>query len=127
MDDKDDLIQNIMNMLGEHPEEKLAPLLGALGMAGKEEHHEEAAPSDSLSLLNGLGGGMDIGMLLKLKGAMERMNGEEDDRTRLLTALQPFLSEKRQPVYHQALRMMQMSKFAALAKELDLFKELKLP
>lgn len=130
--ENDDLVNSLMSMLGDHPEEKISSILGALsgGKEDSEKEKEDKGAGNALSLLGGLGGGdtggLDIGTLLKVKSVMEKMNGGDDNRSNLLHALQPFLSEKRKPVYDKALKMVQMSKMASLAKELDLFKELKL-
>ncbi len=166
--DNSELIDGILNLLGDHPEEKLGALLGSLG--GEEKEEQKDAGSNALSLLSGLGGGkgggldlaqlgsalggldlsklggaggldlsklgglgglgdlggLDIGMLLKLKTAFDKMNSQKDDRAVLLASLRPFMSKRRMPVYEKALKIVQLSKLAGLAKELDLFKELKL-
>lgn len=68
---------------------------------------EESTESDLLSippaLLSKLGGGIN------------------DDRTRLLMAIKPFLSEKRAPYMDSALTILKFASIGKLGKDLKLF------
>ena len=55
------------------------------------------------------------GLLSKLSG------GINDDRTRLLMAIKPFLSEKRAPYMDSALTILKFASIGKLGKDLKLF------
>jgi len=63
----------------------------------------QSAPSIPTGLLSKLGGGMN------------------DDRTRLLMAIKPFLSEKRAPYMDSALTILKFASIGKLGKDLNLF------
>lgn len=60
-------------------------------------------------------GGSITGLLSNLGGAVN------DDRTRLLMALKPFLSEKRAPYMDSAVTMLKLASVGKLGKDLKLF------
>ena len=62
-----------------------------------------SAPAISPALLSKIGGGMN------------------DDRTRLLMAIKPFLSEKRAPYMDSALTILKFASIGKLGKDLNLF------
>lgn len=69
----------------------------------KEESEPDSAPSIPPALLSKLGGGIN------------------DDRTRLLMAIKPFLSEKRAPYMDSALTILKFASIGKLGKDLKLF------
>ncbi|MBR6647205.1 MAG: hypothetical protein IKL09_06800, partial [Clostridia bacterium] len=70
---------------------------------------------------------LDISMLLKLNQMMSGIKQtEDDDRSRLLSAIRPFLSEDKRDTVDSAIRILKLFSILKLAKELDLFKDLKL-
>lgn len=58
-----------------------------------------------------------LGMIMKFAPLLGKMN-EENESTRLLYALRPFLSEKRRPRVDQAIRMLGMMRMLPLLKEI---------
>ena len=69
----------------------------------KEESDDEALPSIPPALLSKLSGGIN------------------DDRTKLLMAIKPFLSEKRAPYMDSALTILKFASIGKLGKDLKLF------
>lgn len=72
-----------------------------------EEKEEEETPKESPKL--------PANMLSSLGGMVN------DDRTRLLLAIKPFLSEKRAPYMDSALTILKFASMGKLGKDLKLF------
>lgn len=72
-----------------------------------EEKEEKEAPKESPKL--------PANMLSSLGGMVN------DDRTRLLMAIKPFLSEKRAPYMDSALTILKFASMGKLGKDLKLF------
>lgn len=72
-----------------------------------EEKEEEEAPKEAQKL--------PANMLSSLGGMVN------DDRTRLLLAIKPFLSEKRAPYMDSALTILKFASMGKLGKDLKLF------
>lgn len=119
-DDGNQIIENLMGALGDNPTETIGKLMSALSQSegddksGEEEKNEE----------NG-GLGIDLDMMMKLSGLMSQLSGDnQDERSALLFALKPFLSEERRPQIDKAVKLLKLSSLAKTAQELDLFKNL---
>ena len=61
----------------------------------------------------------DLGGLGNIMGALK--SAPTDDRTRLLYALKPFLSEKRAPYMDSAVTILKLASVGKLGKDLNLF------
>ncbi len=61
-----------------------------------------------------------LGMIMKFAPILSSMN-EENDSTRLLHALKPFLSEKRQKRVEQSVKLLGIMKILPMVKEIGLF------
>jgi hypothetical protein len=61
------------------------------------------------------GGGFDFAMIFKIMELMNKTN--EDDNTKLLLALKPFLSEERQKKTDKAVKMLKMLAIYNVLKE----------
>ena len=118
-EDKDALLGQLIGMLGDNPEEKISAALSALGREEpkKEEKAEETASETPL--------GIDMEGFMKLAGLMSEL-GREDQRTQLLRALKPFLSEERRPKVDSAVRLLRFAGLAEAAGKQDILKNLKL-
>ena len=112
------LLETLMGALGDHPSETISQLLSSLGGASSENHAEsEEAQQES--------GGIDLDMIFKIQGLMGQLNqGGHDERSALLSAIRPFLSEERRPQIDQAIKLLKLSQLAKTAQEMDLFKGL---
>lgn len=117
-EDKDAMISELLGMLGDNPEEKIMAALSTLG-GGKEESQEEAPVETSEN------NGMDIEGFIQIASLMSEL-GSEDDRSRLLSAIKPFLSEERRPKVDGAIKLLRLAKMAEAAGKADLLKHLKL-
>lgn len=126
-EDNSQLINSLLGMLGEHPEEKINAVLSSLTDGGKlqapEGGAEESAEADTASENEGL---PDLSALMKIQGLLSQAGGSNDDRSRLLAALKPFLSQERKPHVDRALQLLKLAKLADAAKSLDLLKDFKL-
>lgn len=80
---------------------KVQGVLSSLSESGEKEDGELKLPDKNiLSALSGTGG---------------------DDRTRLLMAIKPFLSEKRAPYMDSAVTILRLASMGKLGKDLKLF------
>ena len=78
--------------------------LGADGEAGSEEGSAKQSQENGIAnVLGSLGGAVN------------------DDRTRLLMALKPFLSQKRAPYMDSAVTMLKLASMGKIGKDLKLF------
>ena len=68
----------------------------------------------------------DLSMLMKMQGLLSQLGGTNDERSNLLAAIRPFLSEERKPHVDRALQMLKLTKLAEAAKDMDLLKDFKL-
>jgi len=121
--DNENLLQNLMSMLGDNPSEKISSILDSLS-ANKENPKEE--PSVPVSGGADLLGGMDLGSLMKIQNMVSSLGGESDDRSNLLAAIKPFLNDQRKPQVDQAVKLLKLTKLAQTANDLNLFKDFKL-
>lgn len=115
--ENDNLLESLMGMLGDNPQEKISQIIGSLSSQSSNalaEEREEKSTQD-----------IDIGTLLKLKSAFST-GGNEDDNTRLLSAIKPFLNDKRKPQVDSLLKILKIANVAQKAGGMDILKNLKL-
>ena len=79
---------------------KVQGLVSSLSEGDKKETSEVKLPDNMLSAISGAG---------------------NDDRTRLLLAIKPFLSEKRAPYMDSAVTILRLASMGKLGKNLNLF------
>lgn len=111
----DDIISSVLNMLGEHPEEKIASLLSQTELPNTETQHAEntdTAPVDGDALLT-------VGNLLS-------QMQQSDDRAKLLSAIKPFVSNGKGAEIDRIIRLLKLAKMAETAQKNDLFKNFNL-
>lgn len=117
-EDNSELLNTLMGMLGDNPEQKIAAALSSLGVGSEEQKEEEApAPKDTT--------GAELDALLQIGTLLSSVNGE-DERSRLLNALKPFLSEEKRPKVDSAMKLLKLAKMAEAAGKTDLLKNFKL-
>ena len=85
---------------------KVSSVLASLG--GSDNNKEEPSPAMP-----------DLGNIGNIMGALR--SAPSDDRTRLLYALKPFLSEKRAPYMDSAVTILKLASIGKLGKDLNLF------
>lgn len=109
----DDLSEKLSGILSD-PEamKEIAQLATQLGVdaPGVHKPSEPKKPetSDALSMVSGL---------MPLMGSLR----QEDDTTRLLDAIRPFLSDERREKLDKAKKMLRMMKLMPMLRELNLF------
>ena len=118
-EDKDALLSQLMGMLGENPEEKISAALSALGVGESKQEEKKEEKTAEMPM------GMDMEGFMKLAGLMSEFS-REDQRTQLLYALKPFLSEERRPKVDSAVRLLRFAGLAEAAGKQDILKNLKL-
>ena len=70
---------------------------------------------------------IDVSSLLKMQEVLSSIKSVgDDDRSRLLAAIKPFLSEERRPQVDSAIKLLKIASLLKLIGKLDLFKDFKL-
>lgn len=116
-EDANKLLENLMGALGDNPAESIGQMLSSLPVTSESDDKEHNEGTQEK------GSGLDPSILFKLQGLMGNQN-QSDERSALLLALRPFLSEERRPQVDQAIKMLRLSQLAKTAQELELFKNL---
>ncbi|MBR4890909.1 MAG: hypothetical protein IKU15_06440 [Clostridia bacterium] len=114
-DDSKELINTLMGMLGDNPEEKIASVLSGLNT-------EKDSPSASREEGNDTG---ELEALFKIGNLFSEIS-TEDNRACLLNALKPFLSEGRRPKVDSAIKLLRLARIAEAAGKTDILKNFKL-
>ncbi len=96
----------------------LGESLGLTDAPDKPVHNNENNNSNMLSALGG--DASQLQMLTKLMPMLSSMN-TQDDTSRLLGALRPFLSNERQRKLDQASKMIKIFRLLPMMKDLDIF------
>ena len=113
----DDISQKIGELLSDPSMmEQIRSLGGMLGMVREPPSNQvtpaPAAPPSPVS--GGISPDM-LGMMMKLAPLLSSVN-EENDSTRLLNALRPFLSEKRRGRIDSTIRLMSLMRILPMLK-----------
>lgn len=113
----EDLSAKISQILSD-PEsmKEISQLASMLGEDQPSVHKEEKKSPDISSLL----GAENMGTLLKIAPMLGSLS-REDDTTRLLKAIRPFLSEERRHKLDEAEKMLKMMKLLPMLKDFSLF------
>lgn len=118
-DEKSRLIDTLAEAISKNPQAE------AVFNALVPDAPEEAEASDSS--LKKDNSSLDLSAVLKMQEIMSVLkNAGEDDRSRLLSAIKPFLSEERRAHVDSAIKLLKIVSVLRLAGELDLFKDFKL-
>lgn len=115
----DDLNEKLSGILSDPAAMKeIAQLASQLGVDTSGVHKDpvpeppkQPSSADTLSLMSGL---------MPLMGSLR----QEDDTTRLLSAIRPFLSEERREKLDKAQKLLRMMKLLPLLREMNLFDSL---
>lgn len=100
--------------------EELSSMLGKNDLPSLHKEPPALKNNDFLSLFQN---NDTMKMLSKIVPIMQSIK-EEDDTTRLLFAIRPFLSEKRQKKLDEATKMLKMMKLLPLIKDFNLLDKL---
>ena len=93
-------------------------LAGLSGGSGNAE--SQSAPSQSAPSIPGLSGLSGLSNLPSFPQNLTNLM-PQDDRTRLLLAIKPFLSEKRAPYMDSAVNILKLVSIGKIGKDLKLF------
>jgi hypothetical protein len=103
--------------------QQIKELGGMLGLGSDRQKEPEKQQDGISSLLSSLGGSQNssmpesdmLGMMMKLAPLLSSVN-EENDSTRLLNALRPFLSEKGRGRIDSTIRLMSLMRILPMLK-----------
>ncbi len=113
----DDISEKINSILSDPSAMEQIKALG--GMLGLDQNGSKPPPaqkpSNALSGIN-MPDPASMSMIMKFAPLLGRIN-EENESTRLLAALRPFLSEKRRPRVDQAIRMLSIMRMLPMLRE----------
>ena len=109
MSELEDKINNLLSSPDEM--EKIAKLAQSL-MGGIVSGSSDNEGEKDGNPLEGLLGGIDPNMIASIGKAMS--DGSQDDKTKLLSALAPFLAEKRRVKMTKAINIARMAKLAGV-------------
>lgn len=127
-EDNGELLNSLLGMLGDNPEEKISKALSSLGLGEKAKTGDvplKETPDVSNDAADAFKGTEGLETLLSMQSLLSSVQGE-DDRARFLSALKPFLSKEKQPKIDSAIRLLRIAKMAEVAGKSDLLKEFKL-
>lgn len=112
----DDLSEKLSGILND-PEamQEIAALASQLGMDSPGVHKEEEKPPEPPARSDNTAA--QLMSLVPMLGSLK----QEDDTTRLLDAMRPFLSEDRRQKLDKAKRLIKVMKLMPLLKDLPLF------
>lgn len=119
----DDMSQKLMSMMNDP--EIMSKIQGLSGLLSQGSNSVEEAPkplkeeisqqpNDNFAFPSDM-----MGAMMKLMPLMNSFR-EDDETTRLLKALRPFLSEPRQKKLDEAIRLMRIMKLLPLLKNTDI-------
>ena len=120
-EDNSELLNTLIGMLGDNPEQKIAAALSTLGVGGEENGQPQKSEPETSAGSQGT----ELDALLQIGNLLSNVNGE-DERARLLNALKPFLSEDKRPKVDNAVKLLKLAKMAEAAGKTDLLKNFKL-
>lgn len=102
----------------------LGEMLGINNTSKASVHKEESSKSDNvLSSLSGSLSPQMLSMMTKVAPLLSDMN-KEDDTTRLLFALRPFLSDERKKKLDEASKILKIMKLLPLVKDVGILDSL---
>lgn len=108
-----DMLDTLKGLLGDNADEKLDGIMKIINPDSDASPQGETPPphnSDNQEI--------SPEMLMLLKSAMSKMkNGGDDDRTRLLNSLKPYMSDDRKATIDSAIRMLSLSQLGELFRE----------
>lgn len=112
-DDMSSAINALKGILGDNADEKIQSVMNSLGAGGGGELSE--SQSTSAPTLN------DDSMqyIMRMKGLIDEMSHSNDARSNLLLSLKPYMRQSRQQGIDNALRLLSLSKFSAVFKNMQ--------
>lgn len=97
----------LKGLLGDNAEEKIQSVMGALGNSNLPAEQETNVINDN-----------SLEYIAKMKGILDDMgNSSSDSRAQLLLSLKPFMRDRRQENIDHAIKLLNMTKLAAIFKK----------
>lgn len=106
-------VNMLKGMLGDNAEEKIQSLMQGLGSS---DNTAVDNARDTVPLSNTSGGFDDdtLQYIMRMKGIIDEMSHGNDDRTRLLMSLRPYMRAGRQKSIDNALKIMALTKLSGV-------------
>lgn len=120
--DNEKLIETLAEMISNNPQATALfnKLTDDTSETDKEDQKLQKAESEKP------GGGFDLSTLLKIQEIMTSFtSAQNDDRSRLLQAIKPFLDEERRTQVDSAIKILSIASVFKAAGGFDLFKDFK--
>ncbi len=101
-----DMMDTLKGLLGDDAEDKIKSVLGALGQSDEkpQEKPQEKPPENTI----------DMESMMKMMKLMESLNNTDDERSRLLMSLKPFMRSSRQQSIDNTIKLLGLSKISGL-------------
>ncbi len=96
-----DMMDTLKGLLGDDAEEKIKTVLSSLT---GEEKTEEKQPESSI----------DMESMMKMMQLVEGMKNTDDERSRLLLSLKPFMRDSRKQSIDNTVKLLGLSKISGL-------------
>ena len=107
-----DMLDTLKGLLGEDADEKLDGIMKIINPDGNATPNSANTPPPPPDT-----GEISPEMLMMMQSVMSKMNsGAEDDRTKLLKSLKPYMSDERKGTIDSAIKMLSLSQFGELFK-----------
>lgn len=112
-------VNMLKGLLGDNAEDKIQSLMQGLG-ANNDVTADSAAPSPTPMPNTGHGApdGDTLQYIMRMKSIIDEMSHADDDRTRLLMSLRPYMRAGRQKSIDNALKIMALTKLSGVFSKL---------
>ena len=111
MENSDSIYDSLKGILGDNAGEKINSVLSSLSDGGGKEENE------SLSTVNNMINPKNMEMLMKLRNVIDEIETVGDDnRSRLLVSLKPYMRGKRQKTIDSAIKLLNLTKISGMFK-----------
>ena len=99
--------------------QELSSMLMSPDTSGTPIHKEESAKNNDMSFLGALSSPQAMSLITKVAPLLTDI-GKEDDTSRLLSSLRPFLSDQRKEKLDEASKLIKVMKMLSMLKDTNL-------
>lgn len=112
-----DIMDTLKGLLGDNADEKLSGIMQIIG----QNEPDSTQPEKTDSPPQGSDLGITPEMLMSIQKIMTQLNrSQDDDRTKLLNSLKPYMRKERQNTIDNAVRMLSMAQISQIFKGGDI-------
>lgn len=112
-----DIMDTLKGLLGDNADEKLSGIMQIIG----QDEPEKKQPENTEQQSQDFDLGITPEMLISMQKIMSQLNrSHDDDRTKLLNSLRPYMRKERQDSIDNAIKMLNMAQISQLFKGGDL-------